>query len=228
VGLADDWLNNIAGIGVVTRDLIIAQAEADARFRLLKRRQCPMTRKILAAVAAPAMLAATLAASVLSTAAPAAAAPVAANRPVSVAATASFTFAWPVIREGSRGEAVVALQYLLTARGFNPEGVDGIFGPHTRAALMRFQASKKLSVDGVAGNQTWPAVVFEVRPGNTGDGVRAVQSELNANGSHLAVDGIYGPLTRAAAEGFQAKFDLAGALGAIDPATWNALISHGR
>jgi peptidoglycan hydrolase-like protein with peptidoglycan-binding domain len=189
-----------------------------------------MNRKILTAAAAPAALAAALTASVLATAGPAAAAPamLAANQVVTgPAAAASFTFAWPVVGEGSRGEAVVALQYLLTARGFNPDGVDGIFGPHTRAALMRFQASKRLSVDGVAGAQTWPALVFQVSPGSTGDGVRAVQSELNANGYHLAVDGSYGPLTLAAAHGFQARYDLAGALGNIDPATWNALISHG-
>lgn len=143
------------------------------------------------------------------------------------AATASFTFAWPVVGEGSRGEAVTALQYLLTARNFSPDGVDGIFGPHTKAALTRFQADNKLSADGVAGSQTWPALVIVVKPGSTGDAVRAVQSELNANGSRLTVDGIYGPLTEAAAGGFQAKFDLTGALGEIDLATWNALVSHG-
>jgi peptidoglycan hydrolase-like protein with peptidoglycan-binding domain len=190
-----------------------------------------MNRKILAAAAAPIALAAALTASVLATAGPAAAAPAApaANQVVArTAATASFTFAWPILRQGSRGEAVVALQYLLTARGFSPDGVDGIFGPHTRAAVIRFQAAKRLSADGVAGGQTWPALIFQVSPGSTGDGVRAVQSELNANGYHLAVDGRYGPLTLAAVHGFQARYDLAGALGNIDPATWNALISHGR
>jgi peptidoglycan hydrolase-like protein with peptidoglycan-binding domain len=189
-----------------------------------------MTRKILTAIAAPTALAAVLAATAVSTAGPAEAAPVAAaHRAVGIAAAArsGFTFAWPLTGEGSRGEAVVALQYLLTTRGFSPDGVDGTFGPNTRAALIRFQASRKLSADGVAGSQTWPALVFQVSPGNTGDGVRAVQSELNANGYHLAVDGDYGPLTVAAVHGFQARYDLAGANGVIDPATWNALIGHG-
>lgn len=185
-----------------------------------------MNRKILTAVAAPTALAAVVAASVLSTAGPAAAAPVAANRPVSSTTVASSTVVWPVIKEGSRGEAVVALQYLLTARGFNPDGVDGVFGAHTRAALVRFQASKKLAADGVAGNQTWSAVVIEIRSGNTGDAVRALQSELNANGHRLTVDGIYGALTLAAARSFQARYHLAGA-GVINEATWNALVSHG-
>lgn len=98
----------------------------------------------------------------------------------------------------------------------------GVIPP--RATVMRFQASQGLSADGAAGSQTWPALVLAVSPGSTGDGVRAVQSELNANGYHLAVDGVYGPLTLAAVHGFPARYDLAGALGEIDPATWNALM----
>ncbi len=45
------------------------------------------------------------------------------------------------------------------------------------------------------------SVLAAARPGR---GVRARQSELNANGCHLAVDGICGPLTLAAGHGFQA------------------------
>ena len=190
-----------------------------------------MNRKILTTAVAPAVLAAALAASALSAAGPAAAASVAgsANTAASTAAvTASFTFAWPVLREGSRGQAVVALQYLLTARGFGTAGVDGIFGPHTRAAVMRFQASKKLSVDGVVGNQTWPAVLVTISRGDTGGSVRALQSELTANGIRVTVDGIFGPRTLAAVHQFEARYRLAGALGVIGPATWNALISHGK
>ncbi len=114
-----------------------------------------MTRKILTALVAPTVPAA-LTASVLATAGRAAAAP-AANQVVGAAAAARFTFAWPVVGEGSRGEAVVALQYQLTARRFKPDRVDGIFGPHTRAAVMRSRVSKGLSADGAVGGQTWPA-----------------------------------------------------------------------
>jgi peptidoglycan hydrolase-like protein with peptidoglycan-binding domain len=190
-----------------------------------------MTRKILVTAAAPAVLAAALAASALSAAEPAAAASVAGSANIAAsttAATTSFTFAWPVLRQGSRGEAVVALQYLLTARGFSTGGVDGIFGPRTRTAVMRFQAAGKLSVDGVVGNQTWPAVLVTVTPGNTGRGVRALQSELNANGIRVAVDGIYGPQTLTAVHMFESRYRLAGANGVIGPPTWNALISHGK
>lgn len=190
-----------------------------------------MTRKILIAVAAPTALAAALAASVLSTAGPANAAPLrtVAYRAASAPSAANaFTFAWPVLRAGSRGEAVVALQYLLTARGFSTGGVDGIFGPRTRVELIRFQKAHKLSADGVAGAQTWPALIVRIVPGSTGDAVRALQSALNAYfGARLAVDGVYGKQTLAAVHGIEGKYDLGGALGTIDPATWNALVSHG-
>ena len=195
-----------------------------------------MNRKILTTAVPPAVVAAALAASALSAAGPAAAASVAAasvagsaNTAASTAAvTARFTFGWPALRQGSRGEAVVALQYLLTARGFSTAGVNGIFGPHTRAAVMRFQASKKLSVDGIVGNQTWPAVLVTISRGDTGASVRALQSELTANGIRVTVDGIFGPRTLAAVHQFEARYRLAGALGVIGPATWNALISHGK
>jgi peptidoglycan hydrolase-like protein with peptidoglycan-binding domain len=189
-----------------------------------------MNRKILTTAAAPAVLAAALAASAWSAAEPATAsvAGSASTAASTAAATVRFTFAWPALREGSRGEAVVALQYLLTARGFSTAGVDGIFGPRTRAAVMRFQAAKKLSVDGIVGSQTWPAVLVTISRGDTGDSVRALQRELTANGIRVTVDGIFGSQTLTAVHQFEARFRLAGALGVIGPATWNALVSHGK
>ena len=41
-----------------------------------------------------------------------------------------------ILREGSRGEAVQELQDKLKEFNFNPGPSDGIFGPHTKAALM--------------------------------------------------------------------------------------------
>ncbi len=60
-----------------------------------------------------------------------------------------------------------------------------------------------------------------LRYGSTGRLVAAAQMRLNAvvPVHHLAVDGIYGPLTRAAVEDFQARHSL-GASGAIDTRTW--------
>jgi peptidoglycan hydrolase-like protein with peptidoglycan-binding domain len=51
----------------------------------------------------------------------------------------------PTLQEGSTGPAVTSLQTLLTngAPGqwiTTPQGIDGNFGPHTKAAVIAFQA----------------------------------------------------------------------------------------
>jgi peptidoglycan hydrolase-like protein with peptidoglycan-binding domain len=50
------------------------------------------------------------------------------------------------------------LQQQLTTDGFDPGGVDGIFGPRTERAVLGFQAQHSLTVDGIAGPQTWGAL----------------------------------------------------------------------
>lgn len=62
------------------------------------------------------------------------------------------------LRVGSSGSEVRALQQKLLAAGFDPKGVDGKFGANTRAAVERYQRSKGLAVDGVAGNDTLRAI----------------------------------------------------------------------
>jgi len=76
--------------------------------------------------------------------------------------------------------------------------------------------------------KTAPAVLVTISRGDTGDSVRALQSELTANGIRVTVDGIFGPQTLTAVHRFEARYRFAGALGVIGPATWNALISHGK
>jgi peptidoglycan hydrolase-like protein with peptidoglycan-binding domain len=66
----------------------------------------------------------------------------------------------PVLREGSSGALVQSLQRVLTNGapgewGTTPQGIDGIFGPHTKASVEAFQAWGGVAVDGVVGDQTW-------------------------------------------------------------------------
>lgn len=61
----------------------------------------------------------------------------------------------PTLRHGSRGAAVVELQRRLAALGFSPGAADGIFGSRTKAAVMEFQRSRRIAVDGIVGQQTW-------------------------------------------------------------------------
>ncbi|MCM3596881.1 L,D-transpeptidase family protein [Metabacillus idriensis] len=62
------------------------------------------------------------------------------------------------LRKGSRGSEVKQLQQLLTSKGFNTKGIDGIFGNNTDKAVRSFQKSKKLTADGIVGPNTRKAL----------------------------------------------------------------------
>ncbi|KSU88646.1 hypothetical protein AS180_06590 [Priestia veravalensis] len=56
---------------------------------------------------------------------------------------------------GSKGDAVKALQQKLTSLGFNTQGVDGMFGSNTSAAVRKFQSANGLAADGIVGPNTY-------------------------------------------------------------------------
>lgn len=64
----------------------------------------------------------------------------------------------PVLKQGSSGPDVQALQQKLKDLGFDPNGVDGNFGPSTTKAVIAFQQSKGLQTDGVVGPGTQAAL----------------------------------------------------------------------
>src|SRR6516225_9229815 len=103
---------------------------------------------------------------------------------------------WPLEKQGSKGEDVRTVQYLVTAQGHST-GVDGVFGPATKSAVQAFQSSRGLGADGIVGPQTWSQLVIQVQQGSSGDAVRAVQSQIHGrgDGGHIAIDGIFGPET---------------------------------
>lgn len=61
----------------------------------------------------------------------------------------------PMLRTGSRGDAVRKLQDLLNAKGYTCGSVDGIFGSKTYAAVLAFQKANGLAADGIVGSLTW-------------------------------------------------------------------------
>lgn len=63
-----------------------------------------------------------------------------------------------VLKSGSSGPEVLALQQLLQQRGFAPGSIDGQFGPSTEAAVRAFQQSVGLEADGQAGPNTIAAL----------------------------------------------------------------------
>ena len=67
------------------------------------------------------------------------------------------------LRQGSRGQDVITLQYLLNVIGEYYPGIpritqDGIFGSGTRQAVIAFQNQMRLSPDGIVGARTWNAL----------------------------------------------------------------------
>jgi peptidoglycan hydrolase-like protein with peptidoglycan-binding domain len=64
----------------------------------------------------------------------------------------------PTIRRGSTGNPVRRAQKRLTLGGYDTNGVDGIFGADTEAAVRRFQGDRALTVDGVVGPRTWAEI----------------------------------------------------------------------
>jgi hypothetical protein len=62
------------------------------------------------------------------------------------------------LRNGSRGDAVRALQEKLNSLGYNSGAADGIFGVKTEAAVKQFQKAKGLTADGIVGVKTSAAL----------------------------------------------------------------------
>ena len=74
---------------------------------------------------------------------------------------ASEVIKTPLLRGGEAGEGVRMLQNILNARlsTSNQLQLDGVFGRSTRKAVMRYQASVGIDVDGVVGAETWGSLL---------------------------------------------------------------------
>lgn len=64
-----------------------------------------------------------------------------------------------IVKDGDTGTHVKALQALLNANGVAKLTTDGECGSKTVAAIKQFQSNNKLQVDGVAGKNTWNALL---------------------------------------------------------------------
>lgn len=129
---------------------------------------------------------------------------------------------FPLLRNGSSGSAVKTLQYLLRHHGYSLD-VDGAFGTGTQSKVIALQKAKGLAADGVVGPNTWAAVIVKLRNGSQGYAVRGLQTELNASGSSLTVDGDFGDGTDSAVRSYQ-KAKTLSVDGVVGPATWGSLV----
>lgn len=120
---------------------------------------------------------------------------------------------------GSSGSSITTLQTDLSKNGFKTD-VDGIFGPDTKKAVMDFQKSKGLKVDGIAGKDTLDALNKKAdkennvsknalyKKGDRGSKIKKLQSDLGKHGFSVATDSIFGQDTYNAVRSFQKSKNL--------------------
>lgn len=130
---------------------------------------------------------------------------------------------WPrlvvVTRLGSAGDAVRAVQQfgLIRSPIDPPLAVDGVYGPVTSERVRHFQEAWGLTVDAVAGRETfsflrdgvaiphdprWPLVKVGASQGSNRR-VLPAQYLLRARGHAIAADGAFGPASGQAVRSFQ-------------------------
>ena len=132
-----------------------------------------------------------------------------------------------LLKKGDKGDQVRVLQQKLIALGYLTGSADGIFGDNTKKAVMAFQSAKGLTADGQAGSATLAALdsassasgtatsgtstvtVSLLKKGDTGDQVRALQTNLIVLGYLTGeADGQFGSATKSAVTAFQAASGL--------------------
>jgi peptidoglycan hydrolase-like protein with peptidoglycan-binding domain len=116
------------------------------------------------------------------------------------------------------GPKVAAVQVALKRVGLYNATVDGVRGPLTKSAIVRFQRRRGLAVDGVVGPQTRRAFGKRGRPafgsrtmkrGDRGWDVAAMQYILARRGYPPgAIDAVFGPMTDTALRNFQRALGL--------------------
>lgn len=62
--------------------------------------------------------------------------------------------ATPIVKKGARGNITKAIQSMAYCRGYDCNGIDGIYGDGTEYAIRVFQANNDLDVDGIYGPET--------------------------------------------------------------------------
>lgn len=133
---------------------------------------------------------------------------------------------------GDEGDAVRALQKRLRALGYMNDSADGTYGEKTRAAVIAFQSSMGLHVDGIAGTSTLTVLYRSSTPkagdvaangeshsptggsgyatlqeGDKSDAVLDLQQALRNHGFFSGtVSGTYGSATESAVRAFQKAY----------------------
>jgi peptidoglycan hydrolase-like protein with peptidoglycan-binding domain len=144
-----------------------------------------------------------------------------------------------VIQRGDSGPDVAAAQQALTDRYYYSGPIDGKFGNHTYAAVIRYQHDRSageflalswpLKVDGIVGASTWGRLDPDpLKKGSNNSSVLLLEYLLTVssvpNWDPGPLDGDFGLLVEAAVKNYQTDNGLP-STGVVDKATWTALNS---
>ena len=137
----------------------------------------------------------------------------------------------PTISPGATGDAVRRLQRALRRTPNLDLVVDGNFGPKTEQVVKDFQQGAGLVTDGVVGSLTWAALpdggpMPILEEGASGNVVKSLQQVLTAGAAGAwntgpgAIDGKFGPATKASVKAFQ-TWGSVPADGIVGDQTWS-------
>ncbi|NJK72907.1 MAG: peptidoglycan-binding protein [Microcoleus sp. SU_5_6] len=136
----------------------------------------------------------------------------------------------PRLQLGSRGEAVLELEKLLTKLQVYRQPAKGIFDKAVEFSVKLFQFRVFLTPDGIVGPLTWQALYTEapvnmpvLKLGSSGATVSTVQEILTITKHYKGkIDGDFYTLTETAVRAFQKSFGIK-ADGIVNQDTWTAL-----
>jgi peptidoglycan hydrolase-like protein with peptidoglycan-binding domain len=136
----------------------------------------------------------------------------------------------PTIHPGATGDVVRRAQRALRRTPNLGLVVDGVFGPATETAVKQFQSGAGLAPDGIVGPGTWHALpdggpMPTLQVGSTGAVVQGLQTVLTNGAGQWgtgpgAIDGDFGPQTRASVRAFQ-TWGGVGSDGTVGDRTWS-------
>ena len=166
-----------------------------------------------------------------------------------------------VLRRGDTGIGVQTIRFYLAFLGFflpelPPIRISDVFDDELRDAVLAFQSTYGLTVDGVVGRNTWNAIrnvyeqtLYQLPPeyqtfarqiypgrflveGDTGAEVTLLQTQLNRLAQRdsalppVTADGIFGAATAAAVRALQNRLGYT-PTGAVGPVLWSYIITQG-
>ncbi|MDJ0798714.1 MAG: peptidoglycan-binding protein [Calothrix sp. MO_167.B12] len=137
------------------------------------------------------------------------------------------------LRKGDTGVEVKTLEESLNLFFGSVLKVDSVFGNRTEEFVKKFQSACNITVDGIAGQETWLCLdqikshIGKSHPtqreGDKGDYVKYLQVWLNGYySSQLVVDGIFGDQTENLVKKFQQQRSLT-VDGIVGSQTWSQL-----